>query len=699
MYVRNASAADALPPLPDTIADPDPNAIVEDTGRAATLAPTIRPIVPIFPSIKSLRHGCYLIRYTPSASGAFQHYDGTLRVQRSGTNTTASGDLYLHTTFSWPPRPVVEPKVTKIPIFPRSRYRYYLRVTRILEWITFGNSFTLGFDRYRFNQATNAWTNEGAFTAVMSWQNAPAGWPSGTNYLTGTVKSATGAVVGSLTMGWVSPYLRRAVIEIDRVNQSELPEESGYEAPDGSDIDWRHVFDEVDWKIDMVESDVNLVEPSGDSWSNAEMHQAMLAARDSADLDSEWRYHLLCVRNLDATSRGIMYDAYGGDSNNIPREGAGISSHWTIPNTNTWGKVKGQRFGASGAPYFRTAVHEIGHAMGLYHNSADNGFMNTTGVIASSGTAANPFPDNVQWSFHPDDEKRLRHMPDPWVRPGMIPFGQAYGTAPISPDDMAAEVDGLDFTVAPLLETVPIGAPVRVDVKMVNQTGQPLPAPNSLSLKSGNVHGVVIDPSGTARTFWPLVQCADTDHVDTLDIDGTVSNSLTLLRGPNGALFPMAGLYRIVVDAEWDIEGFPVKASGSADIMVTPPQDEAHASAALKVLSSADTLLAMVIGGDHLADGIEAIQAALDNPVLKPHYAVIEAKRLGKSKADVKTSNAYVDDGTVASEAEVKSWSAILGSAADGKEAKALLKETEAMLKKGVEKLLAQRRAAAKADD
>ena len=312
---------------------------------------------------------------------------------------------------------------------------------------------------------------------------------------------------------------------------------------------------------------------------------------------------------------------------------------------------------------------------------------------------ANPFPDNVQWSFHPDDEKRLRHMPDPWVRPGMIPFGQAYGTAPISPDDMAAEVDGLDFAVSPLLETVPIGAPVRVDVKMANKTGQPLPAPNSLSLKSGNVHGTVIDPSGTARTFWPLVQCADTDHVDTLDIDGTVQNSLTLLRGPDGALFPMAGLYRIIVDAEWDIEGFPVKASGTADIMVTPPEDEAHASAALKVLSSADTLLAMVIGGDHLADGIEAIQAALDNPVLKPHYAVIEAKRLGKSKADVKTSNAYVDDATVASEAEVKSWSEILGSAADGKEAKALLKETEAMLKKGVEKLLAQRRAAAKADD
>jgi hypothetical protein len=232
------------------------------------------------------------------------------------------------------------------------------------------------------------------------------------------VRDAAGATVGDLTMGWVSPYLRRAVVEVDRVADSEVPETSGYQDPDGTDIDWRYVFDQVDWNVTLVESDANLPEPSGDSWSDAEMHQEMLARRDSADLDAEWRYHLICVRLLDSTSRGIMYDAYGGDSNNIPREGAGISSHWVIPSTAEWGNVQGQRFGAATAPYFRTAVHELGHAMGLYHNSIDNGFMNTTPEIAASGTVANPFPDNVQWSFNADDAKRLRHMPDPWVRPG-----------------------------------------------------------------------------------------------------------------------------------------------------------------------------------------------------------------------------------------------------------------------------------------
>ena len=39
---------------------------------------------------------------------------------------------------------------------------------------------------------------------------------------------------------------------------------------------------------------------------------------------------------------------------------------------------------ANMAPYFRTAVHEIGHARGLYHNPVDNGFMHTTPDIAAN---------------------------------------------------------------------------------------------------------------------------------------------------------------------------------------------------------------------------------------------------------------------------------------------------------------------------
>ena len=701
------AAEEPLPPLPDAIPveEPtDPLALgamgVADEPIAAApgvAAPGAAP-QPVPIRFRSLRHGCYLLRYTPNASAPFLHYDGTLRVERAWFNTTASGDLYTHKTFSWPPRPVIEPSPTRIPIFPRARYRYYMRVTQILEWFTLGNSFMLGYELFSLNQTTNSWSNQGSFTARMAWTTPPAGHPSGTDFLTGEVKNKFGAVVGRLTMAWVSPYLRRAVIEIDRVRESEFPEESGYEDNNGDDIDWRHVFKKVGWNITVVESDPNLAEPSGASWSNSELHDKMLRRRDSADLDSEWRYHLLCVRQLDATSRGIMYDAFGGDSNNIPREGAAISSHWVIPDTPQWGKVAGQRFGASGAPYFRTAVHEIGHAMGLYHNSADNGFMNTTGVIASRGTASDPFPDNVLWAFHPDDEKRLRHMPDPWVRPGMIPFGQSYSVAPISPDDMVAEVEDLQLNVTASLDAVPIGAPARVDIELVNKSSvRSVPVPKSLSLKAGSVHGKVTDPSGTVRTFWPLVRCIDEEEVEDLAPETSKTDSLTLVRGADGALFPLPGAYQVTVEVDWDIEGVPVQVSGNTTLMVTPAADEAHAKAALEVLSTPDVLLALVVGGDHLVDGVKAIQTAVKNPVLRPHFSVIEAKRLGKAGADLKTAARLIDEKTVVTAAELDSWSDIVKPSARKKDYKDLIEQTESVLKKRVSQLLAEKTAAGKA--
>jgi hypothetical protein len=331
-------------------------------------------------------------------------------------------------------------------------------VTQILERLTLGNSFTLGFEMWRFTKSAGAWstggtwTNEGAFTALMTWQAAPAGYPSSGNYLAGAGKNSSGTVVGRLTMGWVSQSLRKATVEIDRVNQSEAA------LNNGAGVDWRTIGDGIDWDITVDESDTNVAEPSGESWSDAEYHAEMLARRDASNLDTEWRYHVLCVRRLDSTKRGIMYDAYGGDSNNVPREGCAISSHWMIPNTAGWGLVQGMRFGAATVPYFRTAVHETGHAMGLYHNTVDNGFMNTTNVIADNSlTPGSPaFPNNVQWSYNAEDAKRLRHMPDIYVRPSGTPFGTSYASTPISPTDLEVEIEGLDLHVAPVIELVPL---------------------------------------------------------------------------------------------------------------------------------------------------------------------------------------------------------------------------------------------------
>lgn len=633
--------------------------------------------------LRFLKTGCYFLQWRPS-DALWYRYNGTMRVERHSSGTTASGDLYLHNAFTfvnnwgsfrWFPNPDPSPSAG-IPVFRRANYRFYLRVTQILEYFTTSNTFTMKFERRAFNASNNTWSNDGTYTAQMVFKTPPAGYPSGSIFLEGTVVGPSGVADGTISMGWVSEYLRKATLEVDRVSQSDNP------ADNGSGIDWRDVFDAVNWDLTLDVSDSNVSEPSGQSWSNAEMHAAMLSKRDSSDLDTEWRYHLLCVRRIDETSRGIMYDNGGTDSNNIPREGAAIASHWTIPNTAQWGTVKGQRFGAADAPYFRTAVHEIGHAMGLYHNHVDNGFMNTTGTIASSpGT----FPANVQWSFNAADRKRLRHMPDPWVRPGMIPFGQPYGSTPISPTDMMDLEGALTLSVEPLRETVPLGAPVRVRATLTNNTDGVMEVPESLSLKCEHVSGRVVDTAGVARTFRSVMRCVEDHKMETLKSGASMTADMTLLRGAEGALFPTAGLHRIELDLAWESGGVPVKVSASAPVMVTPPVDDSHSTAAMRVLSSADLLLTLAIGGDHLNDGVTALKTAMADKTLAPHYAVIEAKRVGrpfgKRKANAKAAVACISADAVMSASEVKSIAAIAKQASamdlkrSGKSALAAMKK------------------------
>lgn len=653
--VRAAPLA-PVPPLPEPFAE------AQDTSedgllQAATPTTIPHPILPPI-RVRSVRAGCWLVSYTPTA-GRLVTFDGTVRVEAHSAGRTASGDLYQRpvTLLNRPPLPPVPvllpgPNPAKgIPILSRSRYRYYLRITQILETVTLGTSFKLGFEMWRYT-APNTWVNEGAFTAQMAWIAAPSGFPSSSDYLEGDVKNAAGSVVGRLKMGWVSKFYRRASVEIDTVSGVERP------INNGAGIGWAQVFNTLGFEVTVQVSDTNVVPPSGPGWSDAEMHAAMLARRDPISLDTEWRYHILCVRLIDSTPRGIMYDASGTDSNNVPREGVGIATDWMIPDTPMWGLVRGQRFGAATGPFFRTAVHELGHAMGLYHTPVDNGYLNTTDTIAADGTPTQPFPTNIRWAYADVNLKQLRHYPDVFVRPGGSAFGTASMTTPaISPTDQQVEVPGLALEVTPLLAEVPIGAPVRVGIRLVNLSDAPQRVPARLSLKTDFVRGWVRPPSDDAvRSFRPLIACVEDQEMVELQPGEAIADSLTLLRGAEGALFPTSGLYEIGVEVHWDLDEIEATVRGSATVLVTGAQNDAHAAAAHHVLATPDAHLVLVLGGDHLTDGIAAIEAAVADPVLRPHFAVIEAKRVaerfGQRAPQLDRAESLVDESTVMSDHE-----------------------------------------------
>jgi hypothetical protein len=456
-------------------------------------------------------------------------------------------------------------------------------------------------------------------------------------------------------------------------------------------------------------------------------------------LDEKWSYDLLCVPRLDGFDRGVTFDTYGSDSENLIRAGSAVAAEWVFGTDASdlrkklesepeiareadkafadqierrWGGALNKQLQIVPTAYFRVAVHEIGHAMGLDHNFKDYGFMNTTDSIAddelvkvtqkndadAAASAAklqvdtaslavklqaqtarlealleqlkNPkatdvvedkasqatllqvavealgpqagerakdlasaaeklkgikaFPGFIEEHFEVDDLNQLRFGPDITVRPGTS--SDDYG--PLSRDAAPSSPAGLELEASPLLASVPFGAPVRINMTIKNTSGQVQHVPISLSLKTGVVDGSVVDPDGNERTFWPLKKAEDSDPGWVLSGGETRTYAMTLLRGAQKALFPRAGDHRVKVTVTWRQGGVPVCLEREAAVNVSAAVNENHRAAALKIISTPETLLSLAIVGDQFDKGNEAIAAALKDPILKPHFAVVEAKRL-----------------------------------------------------------------------
>lgn len=179
------------PPTPDIL--PYPTQTETSISDGDTPAPPIHlPHWPLFP-VKSVRTGAWLVNYTPLGSSLVA-YDGTLRVEAITGGRRASGDLYQRPTIRIPfpvPRTILLPPPNPadgIPVQAKDKYRYYLRVTKILEGITFGSSFQLGLELFLFSPTVNGggagtWsTTPIKSTSTLQWIPAPAGYPSSHDY-------------------------------------------------------------------------------------------------------------------------------------------------------------------------------------------------------------------------------------------------------------------------------------------------------------------------------------------------------------------------------------------------------------------------------------------------------------------------------------------------------------------------------------
>jgi hypothetical protein len=72
----------------------------------------------------------------------------------------------------------------------------------------------------------------------------------------GAVSSSAGVTIGILCMGFVSPFLRKATVEFNSVNQVPIPHDNG------AGEDFVSIFRKVGWDITVATGDTDVQELS-----------------------------------------------------------------------------------------------------------------------------------------------------------------------------------------------------------------------------------------------------------------------------------------------------------------------------------------------------------------------------------------------------------------------------------------------------
>jgi hypothetical protein len=604
----------------------------------------------------SLREGCYLVSFKPNRADPAvdpQTYVGTLRVAKIGDKKSgdesrlrASGDLYR---FSERARTAVEivdgwkAAATRpgeeIPVFPLSDYAYYLEVPSPIDATE--KLPVLEFRAQKFDQTTRS-LSAGSVCQLALAPGARTGeW-------TGTLTSG-GEPRGEFSFRWISKILRRAQLRIFQIQPNKKnPIRAPHKLLKGAaGIDWVPIFRKIGWQLEVTPEDrsgqeFNMV--NGESWAPYDLSAVGLKLRENVDNDSRWVYDLMCVSRFENEQYlGIMFDTEAVDFNRRPRESAAVAALQGIK-VNGQDTVSQDAFG--GRLYFRTALHEVGHAMNLAHNLRGRTLMNTTEFLLSAPASdsgskgwknkgfANKF--SPQWGFDSADKDWLQHAPDIAVRPGGVSRHEVRRQ-----NDGRQQVITLSFfepptlslDIQPVVERFPYGAPVRLDYTLSNY-GQPVSIPANISLRGGHISGRVIGPDRETRYFRSAFRCCDSiahsDRLQKLPTEGidVLEQGMTLLRGIDGPLFPDPGSYEIELELRWDANSQTNRVVGRANVVVDKPDSEKdpHQEMVAKALLNRPSIMPALVQGLLDEEGARALSCALNSPVLAPHYLATALK-------------------------------------------------------------------------
>lgn len=569
-----------------------------------------------------LKQGCYTLQHTPSGAGIFSaRFRGTLRVEHTGGAPRISGDFYRYRLIDpsfvggtaeiarlpalverlGAPSDVAAEAVS-IPIYSRRSYNSYLRGTRAQLFSIVPKSspcrFTLEFERFNYSHPASGFSG--------SFPNTPTtrvrftlSHTSTTDLFTGEMHellpSGGTALLGTVSIRWISPFFRRANLQVNTLTGSVTPPAVGGNS-------FRSIFADAGWDVTVTDGgEISLPAAlagvtTTNCWSEANLHTLMqsVPGYDAADLDTNWRVHLVAVPARLGCSRGIMFDSsIGADPNAVPREGAATFSHDGYPAGEVPDGAGGSHYDTAAdqqqrnvpRAYLRSATHEVGHAFNQIHQGFeggnDNSIMTPTPSVATVLGTGGTFPGGINLAFNDRVRRHLRHYPDPAVRPGGMDF---FGSAVAAPEPADVDwVSNVRLDLAPSSDRVRLGEPITLQWVLTNDSDGPVPVPDRLDAETLIARVNVTDPNGRI-TFMrpPVLDACFTYTIVPLEPGGSISGSTTLFWGKDGFAFETPGRHRVEVVLLWMLAGSPIAASGEADVFVNYPlSDEDNEIAAL----------------------------------------------------------------------------------------------------------------------
>lgn len=478
--------------------------------------------------------------------------------------------------------------------------------------------------------------------------------------------TSQGRDFGPFILAQDSMYFREVEIDVDREeNAIEVEPVSTLVHPDrpldlpSEDMTLESAFGKAGIRITRSAGSgtvVNTAEAGTNRWNYSELHDSMQLHWDAFANKPQWKMWLFLAERADDDGLGgVMFDGEIDEPGGVDRQGTAIFTKCPHFHTADGAYIQANPPSqeAIKRELFFNLMHETGHAFNLAHSfqkelgmgwkppswmpmTTDNqalSWMNYPDSATPGGAGSNAtwFYKRFRFRFDRGELLFLRHAPETYVQMGAVGWFQNHGRV--------ARMD-LDFrlklAVRSLKQVYEFGEPIMVELRLSNESDQPITVHRNLDPSDGLVEMAVTNPEGERRPFLPVDHTRTMMQPHVLQPKGEpLYQSVDMTMGSFGFPFKKPGAYRIEASYT-NVDGG--SAAAVMQVYVRPPANYGVVPI-VNELFNARLGLAMYVEGTRVMgdvnDRIDWVRKGLNeemgknNPV-SAHLTTVRFKPLAK---------------------------------------------------------------------